>query len=78
VTGHLKAQLLRFVRTSGLAFAASLLATGGHVSWSSLWVLLVGAGETGLRELMPVAPLPTVTAVPVSPVAERQPPGPPA
>lgn len=78
MSAHLKAQLLRFVRTSGLALAASLLATDGHVSWSSLWVLIVGAGEVGLRELIPVAPLPTVTAVPASPAADRQSPGPPA
>jgi hypothetical protein len=69
MSAHLTAQLLRFVRTTGLAFAASLLATGGQVSWSSLWVLLVGAGETGLRELVPVAPVPTVTSEPAPPGA---------
>jgi hypothetical protein len=63
VSAHLRAQALRFVRTSGLAFAAMLLATGGHVGWSSLWAMLVGAGETGLRQLMQVEPKPTVTAV---------------
>lgn len=67
MSAHLKAQALRFVRTSGLAFVALLLATGGHVGWSSLWAMLVGAAETGLRELIPVAPLPTVTAVPADP-----------
>jgi hypothetical protein len=63
VTAHLKAQALRFVRTSGLAFVAMLLATGGHVGWSSLWAMVAGAGETGLRQLMQVEPKPTVTAV---------------
>jgi hypothetical protein len=63
MSAHLKAQALRFVRTSGLAFVAMLLATSGHVGWSSLWAMLVGAGETGLRQLIPVAPLPAVTAV---------------
>lgn len=63
MSAHLKAQTLRFVRTSGLAFVAMLLATGGHVSWSSLWAMLVGAGETGLRQLMQVEPKPMVTAV---------------
>lgn len=67
MSAHLKAQALRFVRTSALAFVASLLMTGGHVSLSSLWVLLVGACETGLRELMPVEAKPTVTAVPAPP-----------
>jgi hypothetical protein len=63
VSAHLRAQALRFVRTSGLAFVALLMATGGHVSWSSLWAMLVGAGETGLRQLMQVEPKQTVTAV---------------
>jgi hypothetical protein len=63
VSAHLRAQALRFVRTSGLAFVALLMATGGHVGWSSLWAMLVGAGETGLRQLMQVESKPTVTAV---------------
>lgn len=74
MSAHLKAQALRFVRTSGLAFIAMLLATGGHVGWSSLWAMLVGAVETGLRQLMPVAPLPTVTAVLADPPAPADPP----
>lgn len=77
MSAHLKAQALRFVRTSGLAFVALLLATGGHVGWSSLWAMLVGAAETGLRELMPVESKPTVTAVladPPPPAAEATPP----
>ena len=77
MSAHLKAQALRFLRVSGLAFATSVLATGGHdIGWASLWSLAAGAVEAGLRELMPVTPLPTVTAVPAPPVAERQPPGP--
>lgn len=74
MNAHLKAQALRFVRTSGLAFVALLMATGGHVGWSSLWAMLVGAAETGLRQLMPVAPLPTVTAVLADPPAPADPP----
>lgn len=74
MSAHVKAQALRFVRTSGLAFVALLLATGGHVGWSSLWAMLVGAAETGLRQLMPVAPLPTVTAVLAPPAPPATPP----
>ncbi len=63
MSAHVKAQLLRFVRTSGLAFMAMLLASGGHIGWPSLWAMLVGAGETGLRQLLPVKSVPTVDAV---------------
>jgi hypothetical protein len=63
VSAHLRAQALRFVRTSGLAFVALLMATGGHIGWSSLWAMLVGAGETGLRQLVQVEPKPTVGGV---------------
>jgi len=68
VIAHAKAQLLRFVRTSALTFVASLFMTGGHVGWSSLWAMLAGAGETGLREVLPVAPVPTVATDPAPPV----------
>lgn len=71
MSAHAKAQALRFLRTSALAFAAQLLATDGHVSWSSLWVLLVGAGETGLRQLMQVTPVSAVTSEPAPPGAGR-------
>lgn len=77
MSAHLKAQALRFVRTSGLAFVALLLATGGHVGWSSLWAMLVGAAETGLRELMPVESKPTVTAVLADPSQPTTDPAPP-
>lgn len=55
---HLKAQVNRFVRTSALAFLSGLALTGGHVSWASLWALLVGSGETAWREVYPVRALP--------------------
>lgn len=64
MSAHLRDQLLRFARISGLAFLAALPATGGRVSWSSLFALAAGAVETGLRELMPTAPLPMVSAQP--------------
>lgn len=63
MSAHLKAQALRFVRVSALAFVAGLLTTGGKVSWSSLWALVAGAAETGLRQLLPVKPIPAVSTV---------------
>lgn len=63
LTPHVKAQILRFVRVSALAFLASLPLTGGKISWSSLWALGAGAFETGLRQLLPVKEIPAVTAV---------------
>lgn len=63
LTDHARAQLLRFARVSALAFAAGLLTTGGKVSWASLWALAAGAAETSLRQLLPVKPIPTVSAV---------------
>lgn len=71
MSAHVKAQLLRFVRTSGLAFVSAFLMTGGRwPGWAGLWALLAGAGETGLRELLPVKPIPSVSSV-------LAPPGPP-
>lgn len=66
---HLKEQLLRFARVSWWAFVVSVVATGGHVGWSSLASLVVGALETGYRQVVKVAPLPTVTAVLADPPA---------
>ena len=63
LTPHVKAQLLRFARVSALAFVAALFQTGGRFGWASLWAMISGAGETGLRQLLPVKPVPTVTAV---------------
>jgi len=77
MTAHLKAQLLRFARTSALTFVASLFMTGGHIGWSSLWAMLAGAGETGLREVLPVVPSPFVSSQPDRPT-ETTPPPPPA
>lgn len=63
MTAHVKAQALRFVRVSALAFVAALFQTGGKVGWASLWAMIAGAGETGLRQLLPVKAIPAVTAV---------------
>jgi hypothetical protein len=56
MTAHLKAQALRFGRVSGYAFVVALMATGGHVTWATLWSIAAGAAEAGLRQLMPVEP----------------------
>jgi hypothetical protein len=66
VSAHVKAQLLRFVRTSALAFVAALFQTDGRIGWASLWAMIAGAGETGLRQLIPVAPVPAASAVPAA------------
>lgn len=73
MNAHVRAQLARFARMTGLALATAFMAQGGTLpgTWRSLWVLLPGAAEVLLRELVPVAPLPTVTAVP----AAQEPPG---
>lgn len=63
MSAHLKAQALRFVRVSVLAFAAGLLASDGQLSWPSLWALAAGAAEAGLRQAFPVRPVPSVTSV---------------
>lgn len=75
MSAHLKAQLLRFVRTSGYAFLAAFLATGAHASWWQLLSLAAGAAETGLRELFPTAPLPFVTSQPPRPTETTPPKG---
>jgi len=72
---HLKAQLLRFARFTALAFAADFLARGGQVSWGSIWTVLPGAVEAGIRQAFPVAPLPTGSAAPAP--APEDPPTPP-
>ncbi len=69
MSAHVKAQLLRFLRVSGYAFVAQVLATGGLVGWSSLWSLAFGAAEAGLRQLLPVKPIPAVAAVLADPPA---------
>lgn len=63
MSAHVKAQALRFLRVSALAFVAALFQTGGRFGWASLWAMIAGAGETGLRQLLPVKPVPTVSAV---------------
>jgi hypothetical protein len=63
----MSAQILRFLRTSGLALIAILAANGWHVDASVLWAMLAGAGETGLRAVVPVVPLPFVTSQPNRP-----------
>ena len=69
---HVQAQVLRFVRVSVLALVVQLLASGGTwPGWAGLWSLGAGALETGLRQVLPVKPLPAVEAV-------LKPPSPPA
>ncbi len=71
MSAHLKAQVLRFARTTSYAFVAAFVATGGHLSWWQLLSLAAGAVETGLRELSPVEPAPTVSSV-LAPPEPRQ------
>lgn len=74
MSAHVRSQVLRFVRVSVLAFLTSLPVDGGSVSWSSLWALAAGAAETGLRQLLPVKPLPAVASVPAAAAPAAQPP----
>lgn len=67
MSAHLKAQLLRFVRATGYAFIAALLATGGNLRWWDLLTLLAGAAEAGLRQVFQVQEVATVTTVPAPP-----------
>lgn len=75
MSAHLKAQALRFLRVSALAFLTALPVDGGNVSWSSLWALAAGAAETGLRQLLPVRPLPFVSSQPGRPTETAPPKG---
>lgn len=75
MSAHLKAQLLRFARVSALAFLTALPADGGSISWSSLWALAAGAAEAGLRQLLPVKPLPFVSSQPARPTETAPPKG---
>lgn len=75
---HARSQILRFLRVSAMAFVASLFTTGGKIGWSSLWAMVAGAGETGLRQVWPVKPVPSVASVPAPPVmSARAPQAPP-
>lgn len=69
MTAHVRAQLARFARMTGLALGTAFMAQGGTLplTWRSLWVLLPGTAEVLLRELVPVAPLPAVSSVPAPP-----------
>lgn len=67
MSAHLQAQLLRFLRISGYAFVVALAATGGHVTWATLWSLAAGAAEAGLRQAFRTAPVPQVTSEPAPP-----------
>lgn len=77
MSGHVKAQLLRFARATGYAFAGALLATGGNLRWWDLLTLLAGAAETGLRQVFQVEEKPMVSSQPDRPT-ETIPPVPPA
>lgn len=67
---HARSQILRFLRVSAMAFVASLFTTGGKIGWSSLWAMVAGAGETGLRQVWPVKPVLQVSSV----LADPEPP----
>lgn len=67
MSAHLKAQALRFVRATGYAFIAALLATGGNIRWWDLLSLFAGAAEAGLRQVFQVQKIAKVTAVPAPP-----------
>lgn len=63
MSGHVQAQALRFVRVSAYALVAQLLLTGfAWPGWAGLWSLVPGALETGLRQALPVKPLPRIAA----------------
>ena len=63
MSAHLKAQALRFIRISALAFLTALPVDGGKVTWASLFALAAGAAEAALRQVLPVKPIPAVSAV---------------
>lgn len=67
MSAHLKAQLARFARTFALSLLTAYVAAGEQLDWRSLIALVPPAVETGLRQLVPVAPVPAVTSVPAPP-----------
>ncbi len=60
---HAREQVLRFVRVSALALVVQVAASGGRVSWPSLWALAAGTAEAALRQACPTAPVERVTSV---------------
>lgn len=72
VSGHVKAQALRFVRMTGLVLAGQLLALGHWPGWAGLWAMAVGSAEVAVREVYPTVRLPDrITSV--SPTAAAAP-----
>jgi hypothetical protein len=73
VSAHVRAQILRFARVSAYALIAQLLLTGfAWPGWAGLWSLVLGAAETGLRQALPVKPLPRVASEPAAPPASQE------
>jgi len=60
---HAKAQVLRFLRVLGYALAVQAAGLQHWPGWAGLWALAPAAGETVLRELLPVRPLPAISSV---------------
>jgi hypothetical protein len=74
---HAKAQAARFARMVAYAVVGQLLVLGHWPGWAGLWALAPAVGETLLRELLPVKPLPAIAGVlaSASPVGAGVPPG---
>jgi hypothetical protein len=63
-------QIVRAGRLFGVTFVAQFLAAGEPVSWKAVCALIVAAGETVFRVVVPVTPdkPPVPVPAPVSPV----------
>lgn len=72
---HAKAQALRFLRATGYAFVAALIATGGRVTWWDLLTLAAGAVESGLRQVFQVQEKPAASSQPDQPAQANSTPG---
>jgi hypothetical protein len=62
-SAHLRAQAGRFGRLAIVAFGAQLATLGtGHIGWSALAAVLVGAVEVAYRQWVPTVPWKAVAA----------------
>lgn len=72
VAAHRRAQVLRFLRITALAFVPLLAGTGVRwPGWAAAWPLLAGAAEVVMRQYLPVKAIPAHM-----PPAMPSPPGP--